>query len=302
MLRVSTRWPGTRCRSPGGGRGAAAASGRIRGTRRPLPTLAGQMAARADGSPTSARRPRPRHRGPPMTLANATASETGERLAAARVEGLTKIYGSGETRVVALDDVTLDLYAGEFTAIMGTSGSGKSTLMHCVAGLDSATPGHVFIGDTDLTGSRTGPHRAPARPHRLRVPGLQPRADADRGGEHRAAARARRPPPDQAWFDEVVDTVGLRDRLAHRPSELSGGQQQRVACARALAGRPDVVFADEPTGNLDSRRGPRCSGSCAGSSTTHGQTVVMVTHDPGAAELRRPRRLPRRRHGRRRAP
>jgi putative ABC transport system ATP-binding protein len=199
-----------------------------------------------------------------MTLTNAPASETGERLAAARVEGLSKVYGSGETRVVALDDVTLDLYAGEFTAIMGKSGSGKSTLMHCAAGLDDATTGHVFLGDVDLTTLKER-HLTELRQN-IELP---------------AAIAGRRPDP--AWFDEVIDTVGLRDRLGHRPSELSGGQQQRVACARALVGRPDVVFADEPTGNLDSTSGAEVLGFLRRVVDTHEQTVVMVTHDPGAA-------------------
>ncbi len=219
-----------------------------------------------------------------MTLANATASETGERLAAARVEGLTKIYGSGETRVVALDDVTLDLYAGEFTAIMGKSGSGKSTLMHCAAGLDSATQGHVFLGDQDLTVLKER-HLTELRRDRIgfvfQAFNLIPTLNAEENIVLPAAIAGRR--PDQAWFDEVVDTVGLRDRLGHRPSELSGGQQQRVACARALISRPEVVFADEPTGNLDSTSGAEVLGFLRRVVDTHGQTVVMVTHDPGAA-------------------
>jgi putative ABC transport system ATP-binding protein len=219
-----------------------------------------------------------------MTLANATAPETGERLAAARVEGLTKIYGSGETRVVALDDVTLDLYAGEYTAIMGKSGSGKSTLMHCAAGLDSATAGHVFLGDQDLTLLKER-HLTELRRDRIgfvfQAFNLVPTLTAEENIALPSAIAGRR--PDQAWFDEVVDTVGLRDRLGHRPSELSGGQQQRVACARALITRPEVVFADEPTGNLDSTSGAEVLGFLRRVVDSHGQTVVMVTHDPGAA-------------------
>ena len=188
-----------------------------------------------------------------MTLANAPANQLGERLAAARVEGLSKVYGAGETRVVALDDVTLDLYAGEFTAIMGKSGSGKSTLMHCAAGLDDATTGHVWVGGVDLTLLKEK-HLTELRRDRIgfvfQAFNLVPTLTAQENILLPSAIAGRRPDP--AWFDEVVDTVGLRDRLGHRPSELSGGQQQRVACARALVARPDIVFADEPTGNLDS--------------------------------------------------
>src|SRR5690349_5383036 len=224
------------------------------------------------------------HRRTSMTLTNAPASETSERLAAARVEGLSKVYGSGETRVVALDDVTLDLYAGEFTAIMGKSGSGKSTLMHCAAGLDDATSGHVFLGDVDLTTLKER-HLTELRRDRIgfvfQAFNLVPTLTARENIELPAAIAGRRPDP--AWFDEVIDTVGLRDRLGHRPSELSGGQQQRVACARALVGRPDVVFADEPTGNLDSRSGAEVLGFLRRSVREFGQTVVMVTHDPLAA-------------------
>ena len=219
-----------------------------------------------------------------MTLADATDRGTGQRLAAARVEGLTKVYGSGETRVVALDDVTLDLYAGEFTAIMGKSGSGKSTLMHCAAGLDGATAGQVFLGDIDLTALKER-HLTELRRDRIgfvfQAFNLVPTLTAEENIVLPSAIAGRRPDP--AWFDEVIDTVGLRDRLGHRPSELSGGQQQRVACARALVGRPEVVFADEPTGNLDSTSGAEVLGFLRRVVDSHGQTVVMVTHDPGAA-------------------
>ncbi len=219
-----------------------------------------------------------------MTLANAPASQLGERLAAARVEGLTKVYGSGDTRVVALDDVTLELYAGEFTAIMGKSGSGKSTLMHCAAGLDDATTGHVWVGGIDLTTLKEK-HLTELRRDRIgfvfQAFNLVPTLTAQENILLPSAIAGRRPDP--AWFDEVVDTVGLRDRLGHRPSELSGGQQQRVACARALVGRPDIVFADEPTGNLDSTSGAEVLGFLRRVVDTHGQTVVMVSHDPGAA-------------------
>jgi len=219
-----------------------------------------------------------------MTVADPTHPTTPARTAAARVENLTKVYGSGETRVVALDDVTLDLHAGEFTAIMGKSGSGKSTLMHCAAGLDDASSGHVFLGDVDLTTLR---ERRLTELRRDRIGfvfqafNLVPTLTAEENILLPLAIAGRR--PDAAWFDEVVDTVGLRDRLGHRPGELSGGQQQRVACARALMGRPEVVFADEPTGNLDSTSGAEVLAFLRAAVDTHGQTVVMVTHDPGAA-------------------
>ncbi len=219
-----------------------------------------------------------------MPVADPTDEKIPVRTAAARVEGLTKVYGSGETRVVALDDVTLDLHAGEFTAIMGKSGSGKSTLMHCAAGLDSATAGHVYLGDVDLTVLK---ERALTELRRDRIGfvfqafNLVPTLTAEENILLPLAIAGRR--PDAAWFDEVVDTVGLRDRLGHRPGELSGGQQQRVACARALVGKPDVVFADEPTGNLDSTSGAEVLGFLRSAVDSHDQTVVMVTHDPGAA-------------------
>ena len=219
-----------------------------------------------------------------MTLVNAAGPETGSRLAAARVEGLTKVYGSGETRVVALDDVTLELYAGEFTAIMGKSGSGKSTLMHCAAGLDEATAGHVFLGDVDLTTLKER-HLTELRRDRIgfvfQAFNLVPTLTAQENIVLPSAIAGRR--PDQAWFDEVIDTVGLRDRLGHRPSELSGGQQQRVACARALVGRPDVVFADEPTGNLDSAASEEVLSLLRRAVDEFGQTVIMVTHEEHAA-------------------
>jgi putative ABC transport system ATP-binding protein len=219
-----------------------------------------------------------------MTVTEPTHEQAPERTAAARVEGLTKVYGAGDTRVVALDDVTLDLVAGEFTAIMGKSGSGKSTLMHCAAGLDSASAGHVYLGDVDLTALK---ERALTELRRDRIGfvfqafNLVPTLTAEENILLPLAIAGRR--PDAAWFDEVVDTVGLRDRLGHRPGELSGGQQQRVACARALLGQPDVVFADEPTGNLDSTSGAEVLGFLRAAVDTHDQTVVMVTHDPGAA-------------------
>jgi putative ABC transport system ATP-binding protein len=197
---------------------------------------------------------------------------------------VTKAYGSGETRVLALDEVSVTFEAGRFTAIMGPSGSGKSTLMHCLAGLDDVTGGEVFIGDTKLTGLRD---RALTGLRRDKVGfvfqqfNLLPTLTAHENILLPMSIAKRKPEPD--WFDTVVDTVRLRDRLGHRPAQLSGGQQQRVACARALVARPEVIFADEPTGNLDSRSGAEVLGFLRDSVHEYGQTVVMVTHDPNAA-------------------
>ena len=204
--------------------------------------------------------------------------------AAARTLGLTKVYGEGQTRVVALDDVTVDFMAREFTAVMGPSGSGKSTLMHCAAALDSATSGEVYVGETELTSLKD---KALTTLRRDRIGfvfqayNLVPTLTAHENILLPLAIAGRR--PDRQWFDTVIDTVGLRDRLGHRPSELSGGQQQRVACARALVSRPEIVFADEPTGNLDSHAGAEVLGFLRRSVDEFGQTVVMVTHDPVAA-------------------
>ena len=203
---------------------------------------------------------------------------------AARADHLTKIYGDGDTRVVALDDVSVSLGRGAFTAIMGPSGSGKSTLMHCLAGLDTATEGTVYVGDTELTGLKD---KDLTRLRRDQVGfifqafNLLPTLTALENITLPMDIAGRK--PDADWLDTVVDTIGLRDRLGHRPSELSGGQQQRVACARALASKPQVIFADEPTGNLDSRSGSQVLGFLRGSVRDLGQSVVMVTHDPNAA-------------------
>ncbi|WP_406207665.1 ABC transporter ATP-binding protein [Kitasatospora sp. NBC_01560] len=203
---------------------------------------------------------------------------------AARATGLGKVYGEGETRVVALDAVSVEFGRGRFTAIMGPSGSGKSTLMHCMAGLDSITSGSTRIGGTELSGLTD---RQLTRLRRDSVGfvfqafNLLPTLTALENITLPMAIAGRR--PDRQWLDTVVATVGLSGRLGHRPAQLSGGQQQRVAVARALASRPEIVFADEPTGNLDSRAGSEILGFLQRSVRELGQTVVMVTHDPAAA-------------------
>ncbi|MGZ4486799.1 MAG: ABC transporter ATP-binding protein [Nocardioides sp.] len=204
--------------------------------------------------------------------------------AAARVRHLTKTYGSGQAMVTALDDVSLDLEEGEFTAVMGPSGSGKSTLMHCCAALDTADSGSVLLGEQDLT---TLKDKALTRLRRDEIGfvfqsfNLVPTLTAEENILLPLAIAGRK--VDREWYAEVVATVGLGDRLGHKPQELSGGQQQRVAVARALVSRPRIVFADEPTGNLDSRSGAEVLELLRTSATDHGQTVVMVTHDPVAA-------------------
>ena len=206
------------------------------------------------------------------------------RVPAARVRELTKVYGSGDTEVRALDGVSLDLYAGEFTAVMGPSGSGKSTLMHCCAALDEATSGSVVLGDTELRGlgdKQLTLLRRDRIGFVFQSFNLVPTLTAEENILLPLSIAGREPDPE--WYSLVIDTVGLRDRLGHRPNELSGGQQQRVAVARALASRPAVVFADEPTGNLDSRSGAEVLGLLKRSVDEFGQTVVMVTHDPVAA-------------------
>jgi putative ABC transport system ATP-binding protein len=206
------------------------------------------------------------------------------RIAAARAVDATKVYGAGDTAVIALDEVTVEFPTGRFTAIMGPSGSGKSTLMHCVAGLDSLTEGLVFIGDVEL-GTLTDRELTLLRREQVgfvfQTYNLVPTLTA---AENIALpARLAGTRPERAWFDEIVATVGLGDRLDHRPSELSGGQQQRVAVARALAAQPQIIFADEPTGNLDSRSGGEILGFLRRAVDELGQTIVMVTHDPIAA-------------------
>jgi putative ABC transport system ATP-binding protein len=203
---------------------------------------------------------------------------------AARAVDVWKVYGSGETQVIALHGVSVELRRGEYTAIMGPSGSGKSTLMHCLAGLDSVTRGEVFIGDVRLTGMADGDLTTLRRTKVgfvFQQFNLLPTLTAQENIMLPLSIAGRK--PDQGWYDTVIDTVGLRDRLGHRPSQLSGGQQQRVACARALVSRPEVIFADEPTGNLDSRSGAEILGFLRNSVRDFGQTIVMVTHDPNAA-------------------
>ncbi len=203
---------------------------------------------------------------------------------AARVRSLTKSYGTGDARVVALDDVSVDLEAGRFTAVMGPSGSGKSTLMHCCAALDRGDSGSVVIGEQELT---TMKDAALTRLRREEVGfvfqsyNLVPTLTAQENILLPLSIAGRSPDP--GWFDSVIDTVDLRPRLTHKPNELSGGQQQRVAVARALVSRPRIVFADEPTGNLDSRSGAEVLALLRAAVDDHGQTVVMVTHDPVAA-------------------
>jgi putative ABC transport system ATP-binding protein len=203
---------------------------------------------------------------------------------AARATDLVKVYGSGLTEVTALGGVSLDLPRGGFTAVMGPSGSGKSTLMHLLAGLDSATSGRVWLGNVELTGLDD---KALTRLRRDAVGfvfqqfNLLPTLSAEENITLPLDIARRE--ADQAWFDTVVGAVGLAKRLKHRPAELSGGEQQRVACARALLGKPQVVFADEPTGNLDSRSSAEVLGFLRRSVEDYGQTIVMVTHDPAAA-------------------
>ena len=205
-------------------------------------------------------------------------------LAAVRAVDVRKSYGKADTAVIALAGVSLDVPRGQFCAVMGPSGSGKSTLMHCLAGLDPVDSGEVYIGDAPIVGLAD---KALTALRRDRVGfvfqqyNLLPTLTAEENITLPLAIAGRK--PDLAWMNEVVRAVGLSDRLGHRPSELSGGQQQRVACARALVTRPDVVFADEPTGNLDSRAGAEVLSFLARSVEEFGQTVVMVTHDPVAA-------------------
>ncbi len=221
-----------------------------------------------------------------MTTMTPPAMPVQGSMAAARSVDLTKVFGDGAAAVRALGGVTVDFERGRFTAIMGPSGSGKSTLLHCMAGLDTPTSGRVFIGEVDLT-TLSEKQLTVLRREKIGfvfqafnlVPTLTAAENItlplDIAGED----------PDRVWFDTVVDTIGLRDRLSHRPSELSGGQQQRVAGARALLSRPDIVYADEPTGNLDSKASNELLTFLRGAVNDHGQTIVMVTHDAVAASF-----------------
>ena len=203
---------------------------------------------------------------------------------AARAIDAVKIYGEGTTAVRALDGISLDIPSGQFTAIMGASGSGKSTLLHCLAGLDDLSSGRVMIGDTDLSDLD---YTALTRLRRDRIGfifqsyNLIPTLSAEENISLPLSIARRK--PDAAWFTAVVETLSLGDRLAHRPSQLSGGQQQRVAAARALITRPDLVFADEPSGNLDSRSGHQLLEFLRRAVDDFGQAIVMVTHDANAA-------------------
>jgi putative ABC transport system ATP-binding protein len=212
---------------------------------------------------------------PPLRVGNGVA---------ARAVDVVKTYGSGDTVVHALDHVSVEIGRGEFTAVMGPSGSGKSTLMHCLAGLDSVTSGSVAIGDVELAGLSDKKLTALRRDRIgfvFQAFNLVPTLTAIENITLPIAIAGRK--PDTQWLDVVIKTLGLRDRLKHRPSELSGGQQQRVAVGRALAAQPDIVFGDEPTGNLDSRSSDEVLGILRRSVNELGQTVVIVTHDPRAA-------------------
>lgn len=204
--------------------------------------------------------------------------------AAARAHDIVKVYGKGDTQVVALDHVTVAFPRGKFTAIMGPSGSGKSTLMHCLAGLDTVDGGAVSIGGTVITGMSDTQLTLLRRKQIgfvFQAFNLVPTLDAEQN--ILLPSELAKTQVDKEWLEQVVDVLGLRGRLNHRPSELSGGQQQRVAVARALLTRPDVIFADEPTGNLDSRAGAEVLSLLRRASREMGQTIIMVTHDPAAA-------------------
>ena len=212
------------------------------------------------------------------------ADNTTATVAAARMTDGTKVYGSDDTEVRALDGVTVDFEQGKFTAIMGPSGSGKSTLMHCVAGLDDLTSGSVHIGDVEL-GSLSDQDLTLLRRDKVgfvfQAYNLLPTLTAAENTTLPLDLAGRR--PDSSWMDQVVKSIGIADRLNHRPDELSGGQQQRVAIARALVSQPEIVFADEPTGNLDSKTGEEVLDFLRTAVEDLGQTMVMVTHDAGAA-------------------
>jgi putative ABC transport system ATP-binding protein len=203
---------------------------------------------------------------------------------AAKAVDVTKVYGTGATAVRALDGISVEFPRQRLTAVMGPSGSGKSTLLHCIAGLDRVTSGEIWIGDIALSGLSERQLTLLRREHIgfvFQAYNLLPTLTAAENIELPLAIAGSK--PDQAWYDKVIDAVGLRPRLGHRPAELSGGEQQRVAGARALVGKPTVIFADEPTGNLDSRASAELLGFMRRSVDEFGQTIVMVTHDPSAA-------------------
>jgi putative ABC transport system ATP-binding protein len=207
----------------------------------------------------------------------------------ARVAHLTKSYGTGPNTITALDDVSIGIRQGQFTAIMGPSGSGKSTLMHIMAGLDTATGGRAWIGNTEITGL-DDTELTMIRRRRVGFVfqsfNLVPTLDIEGNILLPFELDGRKPSQQERdWIDQLIDSLGLRDRLRHRPHELSGGQQQRVAIARALGTRPELVFADEPTGNLDSRTGREVLSLLAAASSSYGQSIAMVTHDPIAASF-----------------
>ena len=217
-------------------------------------------------------------------MASAVTSEPAAGTVAARAEEVTKIYGIGDTAVRALNNITVDFAAGRYTAIMGPSGSGKSTLLHCLAGLDRVTAGRVLLGDIDVTACSEKELTIVRRDKIgfvFQSYNLIPTLNAIENITLPLALAGKK--PDKQWLDRVVNTVSLSDRLNHRPSELSGGQQQRVAVARALASRPQVIFADEPTGNLDSKSSAEILQFMRQAVSDLGQTIVMVTHDPVAA-------------------
>jgi putative ABC transport system ATP-binding protein len=219
-----------------------------------------------------------------MSQMTARPDQSADTRVAARAVDAVKVYGQGDAAVRALDGVTAEFPAQQYTAVMGPSGSGKSTLLHCLAGLDNLTSGHVYIGEVDLTTlgeKRLTLLRRDKVGFVFQAFNLIPTLTAAENIRLPLDIAGRK--TDAAWFDRVVDTVGLRDRLSHRPSELSGGQQQRVAAARALASRPEIVFADEPTGNLDSKSSAELLEFMQRAVREFGQTIVMVTHDPTAA-------------------
>ncbi|HKA94367.1 MAG TPA: ABC transporter ATP-binding protein [Acidimicrobiia bacterium] len=217
-------------------------------------------------------------------MTSAVASQPAAGTVAARAEEVTKIYGIGEAAVRALNNITVDFGAGRYTAIMGPSGSGKSTLLHCLAGLDRVTAGRILLGDIDVTAC-SEKELTLVRRDRIgfvfQSYNLIPTLNAIENITLPLSLAGKK--PDKQWLDRVITTVGLSDRLNHRPSELSGGQQQRVAVARALASRPQVIFADEPTGNLDSKASAEILEFMRQAVSDLGQTIVMVTHDPVAA-------------------